>query len=548
MSRRVFTSAVLLLLFVMMCGAAGSVQAQKYGTRVGDSYGRHSLEQSTREYPVANTAAAGHIFRNPHLVNVDGMLLAIVGAQFNGSVGIRSASMQLMARISNDGGRTWRSYAGPEDLDAFAPRLHRMSFPSPFGPFGPLFAFVEGYDLRNGAMIRFPDERRSGLESVIHFLETGPGLSGGLSMNSVSMSIRLPYPYKSEELIGFLNDASTPITKMTDNTLVFPVQFLTKGGSTASTVMYMNPGQQHWTFAKSATHAGCTNPSILEWEGKIIMIASCKYGRRRVYESTDKGNTWKEALGTLSRVWSNSLAGLGLHIQSGFITATIGGRKVILLTQLEYPRHNQRGEIRLWLTDTNRIYQVGLLPTGNSATSSSLLYANDRLYCLYQTDFGSDSGAFFLDLTSELQGIRHALSTWAANDNALSRQCSSIASGAALSRGNCSVPIPTAGLVGHLANNSRLGEWEDEYLGVNAVVRGAAKKVPNGWTFEGQGAGAEWPVGKQWPTRPLHFANYGFTLAATVSIHEVPTGITPLMGLKRMRKTTLLGLSYDNNM
>ncbi|PWU85751.1 putative trans-sialidase, Group IV [Trypanosoma cruzi] len=549
MSRRVLASAVLLLLFVLTRAAAGAVQTQNYGTRMDNSYGRHSLERLPREYPVANTAATGHTFRNPHLVNVDGMLLAIVGAQFNGSVGSGSASMQLMARISNDGGRTWQSYAGPEDLDAFAAHPYRMSFPPSFGPFGPLFAFVEGYDLRNGAIIRFADERGSVLESLIHFLETGPGRSGGFSLNSVSMSIRPPYPHKSEDLIGFLNDASTPITKMTDNTLVFPVQFLTFGGSTASTVMYSNSVQQRWTFAKSATHAGCTNPSILEWEaGKIIMIASCKYGRRRVYESTDKGNTWKEAVGTLSRVWSNSLAGLGLHIQSGFITATIGGKKVILLTQLEYSRHDGKNEIRLWLTDTNRIYQVGLLPTGNSATSSSLLYANDKLYCLYEAGVGSNSGTFFLDLTSELQKIWHALDTWAAKDNALSRQCSSIASGAALSRGNCSVPIPTAGLVGHLANNSRGDKWEDEYLGVNAVVRGAAKKVPNGLTFEGRSAGAEWPVDKQWPTRPLHFANYGFTLAATVSIHEVPTGITPLMGLKRMGKTTLLGLSYDNNM
>ncbi|RNC52531.1 surface antigen, partial [Trypanosoma cruzi] len=411
------------------------------------------------------------------------------------------------------------------------------------------FAFVEGYDLRNGAIIRFPDERRSGLESVIHFIETGPGRSGGFSMSSVSMSIRLPYPYKSEDLIGFLNDASTPITKMTDGTLVFPVQFLTMGGSTASTIMYMNFTQQHWAFANSATHAGCTNPSILEWEaGKIIMITSCEYGRRRVYESTDKGNTWTEALGTVSRVWSNSLAGLGLHIQSGFITATIGGKKVILLTQLEYSRHDSKGEIHLWLTDTNRIYHVGLLATGYGATSSSLLYADDKLYCLYEASGGSDSGVFFLDLTLELHWIRYALSTWAAKDNALSRQCSSIASGAALSRWDCSVPFPTAGLVGHLADRFSGHKWEDEYLGVNAVVRGATKKVPSGLTFEGQGAGAEWPVDKQWPTRPLHFANYGFTLAATVSIHEVPKGITPLMGLKKMGKTTLLGLSYDKNM
>ncbi|EKF32603.1 trans-sialidase, putative, partial [Trypanosoma cruzi marinkellei] len=364
-------------------------------------------------------------------------------------------------------------------------------------------------------------------------------------MNSASMSIRFPYPPQSGGIIGFLNDASSLITKMEDNTLVFPVQFLTLGGDAASTIMYQSSGQQPWILGKSATHAGCTNPSILEWEsGKIIMITSCKYGRREVYESTDKGNTWKEALGTLSRVWSNSLTGPWHQIQSGFITATIDGRKVILLTQLEYPRHN-KGEIHLWLTDTNRIYHVGLLPTEESATSSSLLYVNDKLYCLYKAGVGSNSGAFFLDLTSWLQKIKDALSNWTAKDNEL-RNCSQ---GAAASRGECSVPFPTTGLVGHLADRFNGHEWKDEYLGVNAVVRGAAKKAPNGLTFEGKGAGAEWPVlGKQWPTIPLHFANYGFTLAATVSIHEVPTGITPLMGLKRMRNTTLLGLSFDNNM
>ncbi|KAF8290503.1 putative trans-sialidase, Group IV [Trypanosoma cruzi] len=549
MSRHVFASAVLLFIVVLMC-AVGPVRAQNYGRTVGDSYGGHSSESLSREHRAANPPAPGHIFRNPHLVNVNGVLLAIAGAQFNGSVRSGSASMQLMAQISMNRGVNWSPYPRPGDVDAFAAHPYRLSFPSSFGPFGSLFAFVEGYDLRNGARIRFADEwGGSVLESVIHFLEAGPGQSGSLSMSSVSMSIHLPYPYKYDEMIGFLNDASTPITKMTDNTLVFPVQFLTRGGSTASTVMYMNPRQQHWTFAKSATHAGCTNPSILEWEaGKIIMITSCEYGRRRVYESTDKGNTWTEAVGTLSRVWGNSLAGSGLHIQGGFINATIGGKKVILLTQLEYSRHDGKSEIHLWLTDTNRIYHVGLLPTGYGATSSSLLYANDKLYCLYEATGGSNPGAFFLDVTLELQKIWRALSTWAATDNALSRQCSLIASGAALSRGNCSVPIPTAGLVGHLADRFSGHKWEDEYLGVNAVVRGATKKAPSGWTFEGQGAGAEWPVGKQWPNIPFYFANYGFTLAATVSIHEVPMGITPLMGLKGMRTKTLLGLSYDNNM
>ncbi|RNC33947.1 trans-sialidase, partial [Trypanosoma cruzi] len=162
MSRRVINSAMLLLLFVMMCAAAGSVQAQNYGTRVCDSYGGHSSERLPGEYRAANPPVPGHIFHNPHLVNVDGLLLAIAGAQFNRTVGSGSASMQLMARISVDAGRTWQSYAGPVGRDAFAAHPYRMSLPLSFGPFGPLFAFVEGYDLRNGAMIRFPDERRSG--------------------------------------------------------------------------------------------------------------------------------------------------------------------------------------------------------------------------------------------------------------------------------------------------------------------------------------------------------------------------------------------------
>ncbi|EKF27583.1 trans-sialidase, putative, partial [Trypanosoma cruzi marinkellei] len=231
--------------------------------------------------------------------------------------------MHLMAQISNDSGVTWQNYTEPVGASASgSPQIPPLV---PSETFNPFLAFVEGYDLMYGVKSYYAVERgRSGLESVIHFLETGPGKEGNLSMNSASMSIRFPYPPQSGGIIGFLNDASSPITKMKDNTLVFPVQFLTLGGDAASTIMYQSSGQQPWILGKSATHAGCTNPSILEWEsGKIIMITSCKYGRREVYESTDKGNTWKEALGTLSRVWSNSLRGPWHQIQSGFITATI---------------------------------------------------------------------------------------------------------------------------------------------------------------------------------------------------------------------------------
>ncbi|EKF26721.1 trans-sialidase, putative, partial [Trypanosoma cruzi marinkellei] len=96
----------------------------------------------------------------------------------------------------------------------------------------------------------------------------------------------------------------------------------------------------------------------------------------------------------------------------------------------------------------------------------------------------------------------------------------------------------------------------DEYLGVNATVKkndGGAKAtsatvtgLPYGVKF--QGAWAEWPVGQQGENQLYHFANYNFTLVATVSIHNVPQEVPPipLMGVKMndTANTVHLGLSY----
>ncbi|RNC44305.1 putative trans-sialidase, partial [Trypanosoma cruzi] len=49
----------------------------------------------------------------------------------------------------------------------------------------------------------------------------------------------------------------------------------------------------------------------------------------------------------------------------------------------------------------------------------------------------------------------------------------------------------------------------------------------------GRGAGAEWPVGAQGENQLYHFANYNFTLVATVSIDGEPkSGSVPLMGVR----------------
>ncbi|EKF26926.1 trans-sialidase, putative, partial [Trypanosoma cruzi marinkellei] len=92
----------------------------------------------------------------------------------------------------------------------------------------------------------------------------------------------------------------------------------------------------------------------------------------------------------------------------------------------------------------------------------------------------------------------------------------------------------------------------DEYLGVNARVNnndGAEKATLHAGGVKFQGAWAEWPVGRQGENQLYHFANYNFTLVATVSIHNVPkSGSVPLMGavMNGTKNTVLLGLSYNS--
>ncbi|EKF27300.1 trans-sialidase, putative, partial [Trypanosoma cruzi marinkellei] len=118
-----------------------------------------------------------------------------------------------------------------------------------------------------------------------------------------------------------------------------------------------------------------------------------------------------------------------------------------------------------------------------------------------------------------------------------------------------SAAMPRTGLVGFLSGNYSDDTWRDEYLGVDATVIGAATVKERATESSGgvkfQGACAEWPVGRQGENQPYHFANYNFTLVATVSIHNVPKkGNIPLMGVYAMdgdggKSTVLLGLSYS---
>ncbi|RNE97525.1 trans-sialidase, partial [Trypanosoma conorhini] len=356
-----------------------------------------------------------------------------------------------------------------------------------------------------------------------------------------------------------------------DGTLVFPVQATKRktGGTTEKTVSLVlyssDPETGTWRLSKGMSAEGCGSPSVVAWEGnKLLMMAACEDGRRRVYESDDKGETWTEALGTLSRVWGGAPAGAGPDVRSGFITATIGGsgegRRVLLVTLPVYSGDGGNGRLHLWLTDTAHVVDAGPIATAGDeddsaaavAASALLLKGGTELIAVYEKRKSEEAQAarlFAAQLTAQLERVKEVVETWKAVDARVGRLCPS--SAAAASGGACGLFVPTAGLVGYLAGTVTGTAWVDEYLGVNATVTGTVEVTASGVTFKGRGSWAEWPVAKGGQVQPYHFANYNFTLAATVTIHAAPKGGSiPFLGLSMSAKggaTARWGLSYNHD-
>ncbi|EKF26328.1 trans-sialidase, putative [Trypanosoma cruzi marinkellei] len=369
-----------------------------------------------------------------------------------------------------------------------------------------------------------------------------------------------------------------------DGTLVFPVEATKKlrpneaaGEKTVSLLMYSSDAS-NWRLSKGMSDDGCSDPSVAEWNGKLMMMTACDGGRRRVFEFGDKGESWTEALGTLSRVWGNPKDASVKAVGSGFITVTVGDdpkRKVMLVTLPVFSDRagntkeegNGKGKLHLWLTDNTHIVDIGPVSgkDDEEITASSLLYKSakggddkkeEKLIALYEKKKEGTEKSHSLWsvlLTAQLEQVKKVLATWKEVDDLVSKLCPTLS---ALERTSpetaCSADFNvTDGLVGFLSGNFSDNTWKDEYLGVNATVKSGvgAEKTKDGVRFTERGAGAEWPVGKQGENQLYHFANYNFTLVATVTIEGEPKeeGPIPLMGVRAGSngKNKLMELSYD---
>ncbi|EKF28182.1 trans-sialidase, putative, partial [Trypanosoma cruzi marinkellei] len=125
---------------------------------------------------------------------------------------------------------------------------------------------------------------------------------------------------RDDSLTGLIGSGGSGI-KTKDGTFVLPVEG-TKKKTTDDTeedrktvsLIINSLDAVSWTLSKGMSADGCSDPSVVEWEdNQLMMMTACDDGRRRVYESGDKGESWTEALGTLSRVWGNKRGGSGVR-------------------------------------------------------------------------------------------------------------------------------------------------------------------------------------------------------------------------------------------
>ncbi|PBJ78572.1 trans-sialidase [Trypanosoma cruzi cruzi] len=570
MSRRVITSAVLLLVVMMCCGTGGA-KTEEVKLLSESKFKWKDVKDEEGGVTVESLGAPG-------LLNVGSDVFAVAEAQCKKKGESKSFTGIASQIITIDNANTPvevlkdpKDTQFLEDGSADLKKKVDVSRPTTILKGNDIYMLAGKYSRTSVRGAQGSGEDDSGL-----LLVKGDVSEEIVSNKRIKWSDDNAVPRATvgelDSWTGLIGGGGSGV-KMEDGTLVFPVEGTNqvdteKDVKTVSLIIYSLDANS-WKLSKGMSDGGCSDPSVVEWEGKLMMMTECDDGRRRVYESGDKGESWTEALGTLSRVWGNK-QGNEKRVGSGFTTANIvvdGGakRNVMLVTLPVYAEEgNKKGKLHLWLTDNTHIVYIGpVSEKDDDAAASSLLYKsagsednNDELIALYEKkkDVEETSHSLWsVLLTEQLERVKKVLAAWKKADDRVSQLCATLLAQEerASTDTDCDAVKITDGLVGFLSDKFSDGIWRDEYLGVNATAKNgaaAATGTSDGVKFTGRGAGAEWPVGRQGENQLYHFANYNFTLVATVSIHNVPKGNIPLMGVRAGTdgETKLMELSYDS--
>ncbi|KAF8289298.1 putative trans-sialidase, Group II [Trypanosoma cruzi] len=538
MSRRVFTSAVLLLLFVLMCCGSGGAAPANEGEVKNDLINIQNLQrvdlfvpQTTQVLLKTGTDSSRRdSFASPSLVSAGGVIAAFAEGHINAKTPHTESNKPFSDVVAEyiDSAWEWSTLVGEVNKETW--RAHTVlgkaegkeSLGVVFRPTttmkgNKVFLLVGSTDVSyvdgNGK------EGSLELKLVVGTVtnSTGSEPRERIKWGEPKPLLRLITPAASKSKLAEFSPSGGSGVLMEDGTLVFPLMAMKKNPNEAFyTIVYSKNDGENWLLSEGKSPPNCHKPRITEWEGSLLMILDC-VNDQRVYESRDMGTTWREAIGTLPGVWAKSrsfLWDVSPHVDA-LITATIGGRKVMLYIQRGYASGENANPLYLWVTDSNRTFSVGPVGMDNAAywtLASNLLYSDGKLHLLQRRDSGEGSAISLSRLTEELKEIESVLRTWSQNDIFFS-----------------SFSIPTAGLVAVLSNASASDDtWIDEYLCLNATVKNATK-VKDGFQLTEPDSRVLWLV--NFPGDNVRHASlsHNFTLVASVTIEEAPSEKTPLL-------------------
>ncbi|PWV04342.1 putative trans-sialidase, Group II [Trypanosoma cruzi] len=563
MSRRVSTSAVLLLLVVMMfCSTCGAIAAREND---GNSDLRSVQElqwvdlfvpQTTPVLPEGGgtPGTKRDAFVSPSLVSAGGVIAAFARGKINAQYAadgkvIKPLSSDVFAEyidsawdwstlVEKVSESTWKAHTVLDTTDG-TNRVGVVLNPTTTTKGNKVFLLAASYDRLNQSDGIWNWDSLD-LKLVVGEVTkpTASEPSGWITWGPPTSLNQTTLKTPKAGLKDFASSGGSGVV-LEDGTIVFSLMAMSKeNGDVYSMITYSKDNGSTWSLSEGISPVNCTEPRITEWEGSLLMVVDCE-SSQRVYESRDMGTTWTEAIGTLPGVWVNSQSedypDVSLHVEA-LITATIEGRKVMLYIQ----RGNFSGEgnataLYLWVTDNNRSFYVGPVAVDNAAKwelASSLLYSDGKLHLLQRRDSGEGSVISLSRLTEELKKIESVLSTWAQNDAFFS-----------------SLSIPTAGLVAVLSNASASDDtWNDEYLFLNATVTNA-KKVEDGFQLTEPDSRVIWSVNTPDDNVRHVSLSHNFTLVATVTIEKAPSEEAPLLGaiLGDTNSPHTMGILYTAN-
>ncbi|EKF28993.1 trans-sialidase, putative, partial [Trypanosoma cruzi marinkellei] len=378
MSRRVFTSAVLLL-FVVMCCGIGVAATEKNNVRT-TLFTKGDLLNDTEN---ANLSQAFDSFRAPSLVEAKGVVVAIVEAHYKNTTDVHYVGLAAKS-MKSDGG-AWTNGTAIV-FDHYDANISRLLSPTSIVDGGDIRVLVGGYGTSGAPLTDLADGYwkprmaggwiSNGSDGQLEF-KWSPVLStSGITYDFWGYGSTDPKSFKQ-----FLGGGGAGI-QLDDGSYVLPTQALNKDKKRFSLVILARKTTYGWRTSNDMSDDDCIQPAVLEWKDKsLLMMTSCGDGSRRVYWSSGMGTWWTEEYDTLSRVWGNSRTRKGHGVQGGFVSATIGGQKVILVSQPVYSGEagKEAGRLHLWLTDLQRIYDFGPISAGNeNVAASTLLYAADK--------------------------------------------------------------------------------------------------------------------------------------------------------------------------